>query len=373
VTVSFFALVLKNLFRQKVRTALTVLGISIGITTVVALGVVLDGMEASAEQILHAYGADFMVAQNGASDLAFSTVPEEEAAALEERDDVERAVPVLFSFSRVGGNPYFVTLGVPPEDLPGAGIALVEGRLLAPGATDEVMIGEGASSSLDAGVGDTVTIERTPLQVVGVFSSTSLWEDNGAYAPLATMQEILRKPDAVSAIFVSAASGYDPLEVADAIEQDNPTLTSVSTVDEYSEVDQGFEILNAVQLAISVLTVGIGAIGVMNTMVMSVFERTREIGILRAVGWRGSRILRMIMTESLLLCGIAAVVGSIMGIIASRLIMLIPLVANFLEPQYNLDVFMRALVVAVIVGLGGAAYPAMRAVRLTPMEALRHE
>jgi len=161
--------------------------------------------------------------------------------------------------------------------------------------------------------------------------------------------------------------------VAQAIERDFPNLSTISDVGEYGKVDQGVQFLDAANLAISILAVGIGAIGVMNTMVMSVFERTREIGILRAVGWSGQRILRMIIGESLLLCVVAAAVGTALGVLATRAILLIELIRNLLEPQYTLDVFVRALVVAVVVALAGAAYPAFRAVRLTPMEALRYE
>src|SRR3970282_2166566 len=97
--------------------------------------------------------------------------------------------------------------------------------------------------------------------------------------------------------------------------------------------------MDPANIAISVLAVGIGAIGVMNTMVMSVFERTREIGILRAVGWSGRRILRMIIGESLFLCLIAAVIGSALGVLATRAILLIEAIRNLLEPQYTVDIF----------------------------------
>jgi putative ABC transport system permease protein len=94
---------------------------------------------------------------------------------------------------------------------------------------------------------------------------------------------------------------------------------------------------------------------------------------LRAVGWSGRRILRMIISESLFLCMIAAAVGSALGVLATRAILLFDTVKNLLEPQYTVEIFARALVVAVAVALAGALYPAFRAARMTPMEALRYE
>jgi putative ABC transport system permease protein len=371
--VSFAALIVKNLVRQRVRTALTVLGISIGITTVVALGVVTGSLKSTAGEILRMGGADFMVAQKGAADLSFSIVPEEDVQLLGQRPDVARAEGALFHIVRVGSNPYFFVIGRRAEDLAANPPRIVAGGTWDPGATDQVMLGTRAASDLDAGVGDTVTIEKRQFKVAGIYHTGKLWEDGGANAPLAVVQEMSARSGVVTAVFITVASGQEPREVASRIENDFPNLAAIADVSEYGEVDQGIQMLDAANLAISVLAVGIGAIGVMNTMVMSVFERTREIGILRAVGWSGSRILRMIIGESLVLCGIAAAVGAALGVLATRAILLIDTVRNLLQPEYTLDIFIRALVVAVVVALAGAAYPAFRAVHLTPMEALRYE
>lgn len=114
---TFVALIVKNVVRQKIRTALTVLGIAIGITTVVALGAVVGGLKQTAGAILKAYDSDFIVAQKGSSDLTFSAVSEEELAQVAALPDVERAIGALVHVSQVGGNPYFILIGVEPEDL----------------------------------------------------------------------------------------------------------------------------------------------------------------------------------------------------------------------------------------------------------------
>ena len=370
---SFLSLIIKNLVRQRVRTGLTVLGISIGITTVVALGVVTDSLKATSGEILQLADADFMVAQEGAADLSFSIVPEDALPGLAAQPGVENGEGMLFHIARVGSNPYFFLIGRERSGLTASPPQLIAGDIWPADTTDSILLGKRASQDLNAGIGATVDIEDTRFTVTGIYETGRLLEDGGAYAPLDAVQQIAGRAGVVTAVFISVSPGANRAAVGQAIEDRFPGLASIVEVGDYSEVDQGIQFLDAANLAISVLAVGIGAIGVMNTMIMSVFERTREIGILRAVGWSGRRILRLIITESLILCVLAAFVGSALGVLATRAILLIDVIRNVLEPQYSTDVFLRALVVAVVVALAGAAYPAFRAVRLTPMEALRYE
>ena len=366
-------LVFKNLFRQRVRTLLTVLGIAIGVATVVALGTITEGLKGSSGEFIRAGGADFMVAQDGASDLSFSAVSEADWRAIADRPDVERAHGFLLEVADVGSNPFFLLFGYEPAALPDEPLELLAGRLLARSARREALLGNDGAQALGAEVGATVELDRTRFHVVGIYRTGEHWRDSGAIVPLQTAQEIASKTDVVTAVHVWISDDVDPHQVAVAIERDHPQLAALEKSADYGEVDQGFKILDAANLAISLLALGIGAIGVMNTMIMSVFERTREIGILRAVGWRGSRILRMIFLESLALCLVAAALGIVFGVLASRAVLLVPAISSFLVPAYSPDVFVRAVAVGMIVALLGALYPAVRAVRLSPMEALRHE
>jgi putative ABC transport system permease protein len=370
---SFLTLIVKNLFRQRARTGLTILGISIGITTVVALGVIADGLKMTAGEIIRTGDADFLVAQKGAADLSFSSIPEEQWQAVAAVPGVARATGVLIFIKRVGDIPYFATFGIEPEQLAQMPLTVLEGRRLAPGTTNEIMLGYQAANTFGLGIGDTLTIGDRAFTIVGIYQTGTVWQDNGAYAPLSTVQELAGRQGIVTVVYVTVQPGEDPDAVAARIERELPQLVSIRTEEDYGKVDQGMQIIDAANLAISLLAVGIGAIGVMNTMVMSVFERTREIGILRAVGWRGSRIFRLILGESLVLCVVAAVVGTTFGVLLTRAVLLVEEIRGLLEPAYSPDIFIRALVVAVVVALFGAAYPAFRAVRLTPMEALRHE
>lgn len=366
-------MVAKNLLRQPVRAVLTLVGISLGIATVFALGVIAAGLGQTASDLVRSGGADFMIAQEGAADLSFSTLDEETVDEVAARPGVARARGVLFDITRVGGNPFFFLSGTSASDLEAAELDVVSGVGFTEDDADEVLLGEQAASDLGVALGDTVEIQDRPLVVVGTYRSESLWEDAGGIAPLTTVQEMASSPGNVTVVYVTVDDGDDPQAVMSDITTNVEDVVAITGAGDYNQVDQGFEIIDAANVAISLLAVVIGGIGVMNTMIMSVFERTREIGVLRAVGWTGGRVMRMILVESLLLCLMGAVVGIALGFGVTQLVLQAPAAKGFLAPAYESAVFVRALLVGVVVALLGASYPAFRATRLTPMEALRYE
>jgi putative ABC transport system permease protein len=369
----FFILIFRNLLRQRIRTLLTAFGISLGITTVVALGVVTDSLKATAQDILKAGGSDFAIGQSGSADLTYSTLTTEQLQAIAAYPDVQHATGVLMAVSRLGSNPYFIQLGIDPEDLAYFQVPLVAGRDLAVDAPSEIMLGQEAANQLNKKVGDVVELKDRLFLVVGIYRTGDAWQDGGGMLPLATVQEYEHKAGLMTLIYVKTEPGTDLDALTAQIEKDHPELATLRTTSDYGDVDQGLQLMDAANLAISFLAVFIGGIGVMNTMVMSVMERTREFGILRAVGWRPRRVLLMVLGESILLCLIGAVIGSILAVVFTRLILIFPVVRSFLEPQYTPEVFIRGLVVGVAVALLGALYPAVRAVRLSPIQAIRYE
>ncbi len=368
---TFLSLVLKNLLRQRVRTLLTVVGITVGIATVVALGAVTAGMKGTADDFITAGGAQFIVAQKGAADLSFSRLDATVLPRVAAVAGVGAVSGVQLEILKVGSNPFFFLGGVEPSMLRSQGLDLTRGRL--PRAGDEVVLGVGAAADLGAGVGSTVTLGRTPLTVVGVYDSQVVWQRGGGFAPLDTVQRMVDRPGIVTLAYVTVEQGVDPDTVAAEVRRRVPEVVTISGAEEYGQVDQGFTLVDGASTAISVLAILIGGIGVMNTMVMAIFERTREIGVLRAVGWPAGRVLRMVLSESLVLCLAAAVLGALVGVALVQLVVQIPSVSGLVLPAYPPGVFLRALVVALAVGLLGAVYPAARATRLTPMEALRYE
>ncbi|MFM7062483.1 MAG: ABC transporter permease [Actinomycetes bacterium] len=368
---TFLTLVLKNLVRQRVRTLLTVVGITVGIATVVALGAVTAGTKRTADAFITAGEAQFIVAQKGAADLSFSRLDATVLPAVAEVPGVARVSGVQLEILKVGSNPFFFLGGVEPSLLRSQGLDVRRGRL--PRGGNEVVLGVDAARDLGARVGGTVELARTPMTVVGIYDTSVVWQRGGGFAPLDTVQRMVERPGFVTLAYVTVAPDADPDAVAAQIRRRVPEVVTISGADEYGQVDQGFTLIDGASTAISALAILVGGIGVMNTMVMAIFERTREIGVLRAVGWPAGRVLRMVVAESLLLCLAAAVLGSLVGVALVQLVVLLPSVSGLVVPAYPPSVFLRAMVVALAVGLLGAVYPAVRATRLTPMEALRYE
>jgi putative ABC transport system permease protein len=124
---------------------------------------------------------------------------------------------------------------------------------------------------------------------------------------------------------------------------------------------------------ISFLAILIGGVGVLNTMLMSVYERTREIGVLRSLGWRRRSILGLILREALWLGFLGGLVGLIIAVFLAYLITVAPMIGGMLTPIWDVNIIARAIFIALLLGVVGGLYPAYRATRLQPIEALRYE
>jgi putative ABC transport system permease protein len=370
----FAVLIARNVWTRKVRSVLTGAAVAIGIMTVVALGVLTHSLRRTAISVLRTGSADFTVAQKGVSDVLNSAMDQGEIARIQATPGVDSVVGVLVAAVQLDkDHPFFLELGIPPDQLANFGVNVVEGRAYNADATDEVMLGFRASRDLHKSVGDTINIDGNDFRVVGIFSTGQVFGDSASMLPLTALQTYERKPGSVTLAFVKVKPGADVAAVRQDIERQNVELATVVTESEFGRIDRNLKLISAANVGISILALAIGAIGVMNTTAMSVFERTREFGVLRAVGWTRARVIGLVMGEAALISLGGAVVGTAMGFVAIRLIGRVPELIGVFQPDYPASVFGRALGIAVGMAALGALYPAIRAALLAPLEALRHE
>jgi putative ABC transport system permease protein len=172
---------------------------------------------------------------------------------------------------------------------------------------------------------------------------------------------------------VKVTPGTDIDRLRELIEHDRPKLATVRTESDFGRVDRNLELISAANTGVSALALVIGAISVMNTMMLSVFERTREFGVLRAIGWSRLRVLLEVVFEAAVITFVSAGVGIGLGFFFIHLLQDAPELVGIFEPTYPLEVFQNALAIAFGTALVGAAYPATRAAFLVPLQAIRHE
>jgi putative ABC transport system permease protein len=372
----FTTIIARNLTRRGVRSALTVLGLAIGIAAVVSLLGIAWGFERSFMHIYEAKGIDLVVVRAGVSDRLTSSLDETLAAkvrAVPGVKDVGASLMDTVSFEDANLVSVLVN-GWVPGSLLFRGIRPIQGRTLRAGDTRSAMLGRILALNLNQKVGDTIDVAGERFRVVGVYESDSMFENGGLIIPQKELQAMMGREGQVTG-FVIAAEDHDPGQVravGKAVEAALPNVAAVPARD-FMQGEALIRLAKAMAWATSLVALVLGSVGMLNTMVMSVFERTGEIGVLRALGWKRRRVLTLILGEALALGLAGAVVGVVLGYAGIRAITLFPTARGFISNDLPPLTVAFGLALAIVLSLLGGLYPALRAAALDPTEALRHE
>jgi ABC-type lipoprotein release transport system permease subunit len=368
-------MVFKNLFRRKGRTILTLLGISIGIAAIVALGAMAQGLRAGFAAMTQGSQADLVLTRAGAVSAIMSSVDEAVADELHTWPEVSDVDGVLLSNALIEDSSYLFLFGYDPEGFAIAHFRIVEGQGLADvrGVRGKPLIlGQQAAQRLDKEVGDTLRITGSAFRIVGIYETGDAFEDSGAVIPLEEAQALTLQPRRVSMLYIKLRHPAEADRLRARVERLFPDLI-LSTTSEFADQEQMLKVLEGMAIGVAGLAVVIGGVVMTNTLWMSVFERTREIGLLRALGWRRRRVLLLILSESLTLALLGGLAGIGLGVAAVFLLSRASSWLGVFGTQFSPELFIRALVTVVVLGLVGGAYPAWWASRLVPLEALRYE
>jgi putative ABC transport system permease protein len=373
-SLTMLTLVGANIWAKKARSTGIAFAVALAVVTVVTLTVVSNGLETAASAVLTVGKADFTVAQNGVSDLLYSNLDTSEVAQVATSPGVKSAVGVLLETERIdAANPLFIEIGIQPSDLTPFGVTVVAGHPYGPTSPHEVMLGWRAAQNLGLHVGDQFRANGTSNTVVGIFSTGISYGDSAAMFPLPALQAYNRVPGSVSLVFVKIEPGARSGAVQRTLTDRHPQLTTISTAAEAGRADRNLVFLKAAVTGSTILALVIGAIVVGNTMLLSLFERTREFGLLRAIGWGRRRVVGLVVSESLVLALAGSVIGIVGSFVVTAVLEALPQLHGVLHSDFTAGAFWRGLTVGIGMAVLGSLYPSIRAASLTPLKALGNE
>lgn len=397
----------RNLTRRGKRSWLTIIGIVIGITAIVTLFSLAQGLEASVTQEFEGLGVNTIYILPGSGIQGFVQSEVEEGMALDDSDleavrrarGVEEAGPMIYDVSTLGnfqGERQRVPLvGIPTDSsqemiMRTNQLEIERGRDLRTSDKRSGIAGynlwRGNTFEKAAGLRSKVKVEDQDIRIIGTMKQSGDPEyDRSVYVALETARDILGVEDRIDYIMAESQSGISPEETSDNIEEEirqernvaeGEEGFTVSTADDLMESFLG--ILGTVQyvvLGIVSIALFVGGLGIMNTMYMSVSERTKEIGVMKSMGATKKQILSVYLAESGILGLIGGTIGIVVGLGLSEIAFYIirQYMSIPLQPARPPTLILGALVGSFVFGMIAGFLPARKAADLEPVEAMRRE
>lgn len=404
--IDFFKLAVKNLQHRKLRSWLTMIGIFIGIAAVVSLISLGRGMQQSITEQFEKAGSNVISIMGSSGGLSspfvslisskpLTTKDVKQIEKVKGVDQVAGTLATTASIAFRGETKTMFVWGMDPGPTKeiikkSEGYTILKGRDLRPGDDDKVLLGYDVGFKLfkhEINPGDKLLINEKSFKVVGVVSKVgNRFDDQAVMVPLKTLQDLINEKEKLSMIFLSVKQGFGVNKVADDIgdrlrkfrnEEEGSETFQVSTPKDLLRVFSSILlIVQAVLIGIAAISLLVGGIGIMNTMYMAVLERTKEIGIMKAIGAKNNHVMIIFLIESGLLGTFGGVIGVAIGLSISKGVEVIvksitgtPLISAYIS--WWLVLF--AIAFSFVIGVFSGLMPARQAASLNPAETLRYE
>jgi putative ABC transport system permease protein len=388
---------LRDLGRRKVRTTLTILGITIGIWALVVFGSMANKINALVEGGSTYYAGKLTLSDSSGAIGGFSGTPMDIATleSVQAVEGVDVAFPAVMML--MDDEMSAVTMGVPAMINGGVAgadagretfeVRYAQGRGLT--ADDErhavTVLGSDIARKYDKQVGDIIELRGTPFEVVGIMEPTLTAPDQAASIPLSAAQRLLADSlppvlreqlapsELATSLVVFPEPGVDPELLADAIEGQVPGVAAMTGDDFNEQIGSATAILNSILVGIALISLAVGGLSVINTMAMSIAERTREIGIKRAIGGSRVRIVRELVIEAALIGFLGGAIGLGLGAVVVQFANEAGRSSGTVLFELTLGTAATAILFSTILGAVAGFFPALHAARLDPVAALRYE
>jgi putative ABC transport system permease protein len=382
-----FKYVLRNMWRRKARTFLTVFGIVVGIFALTVLGALSARLNQQVNGAETWFTSKISVVPAGSSLFGGS----DGYLELSKVDEIE-AVPGVKSAVAGFGLPLSsdsTGFGA-PELIVGADLSnaddllnlleISEGRILQEGDEGKVVLGSTLAEKFDAGVGDTVELRGKDFEVVGIYEPTLSAPDSFAFVSYDDALNLFREinpyfqvEDIAATIDVIPEEGVDANELAARIAESVDGIKVISPAEAEKQISQFSLIFNAILLGIGFIALVVGGLSIINTMIMSVSERTQEIGLKKAIGAETGSVLSEYLLESALIGFFGGLIGMLLGLLAVYLLNNATASSQVTVFTITPTVLFGPVVFATVLGTAAGLFPALRAARLKPIDALKED
>jgi putative ABC transport system permease protein len=387
----------RNLSRRKLRTALTIGGITVGVALIIVLLSLAAGIDVQVRSSIRALGGADITVYNGTITAARQSFFLGSSATLNESQLYEiSTLPNVYAVSPeslevVSAEGTLAPVwGIDPQtfDKVTGGLNIVEGRMINDGDANVAVLGKELLEFLKVSVSDTVVVQGRPphdmnsesLTVVGVYETGQNIVDRGLYVLRSTVLELTESQGTVTSILVKVD---DPNNVDSVSAEITALFPGTRVVTPSNIVAQASQLLNTLTLffaTIGVVALVAGSFGVINTMLISVFERTKEIGTMKAIGAQQMTVLKMFVIEAAIIGCLGGIIGLAVGGLSSFLLSELPMRAlptigrlpARIFPALTFENLSLSFVLGFATGTLAGLYPAWRAARMKTVEALRH-
>jgi putative ABC transport system permease protein len=400
--IDYIKMSFRNILRRKRRTALTVIGIFIGITAVVSLVSLGQGLESSIEAEFEAIGGNKLFINPGGDQTqgqgsSSSTLTEQDLVTVRNTRGVSTAEGTIFMNTGVefnGETRFLPVIGMPTGEnqdlvMESWAMEMSEGRMVRGTDRYNVVIGSNVASRVfsdDPGIRSNIQVNGQKHRVIGVLEATGDPSiDNSVVLTVDSIRDLMDRPDSYDWIFADLDEGFEAEDVKQEVERQLRNRRNVPegeedfTVSTQEDLIASFQsilgVVSGVVIGIASISLFVGAVGIMNTMYTSVSQRTREIGVMKAIGARNEQIMFVFLLESAAIGFVGGLTGVLVGVGISWLgaFGMSQFTSLGISPYIGPELLIGALVFSTVLGVVSGVLPARQAAGLEPAEALRYE
>jgi len=369
---TLITLALRNLRRRSTRTIIVSVSVGLAVASTLSLVALADSIKRSVGEGVDERGADLTVLSRNASDIFSGFIPEDMKDKLSVIHGVQAVTGELLLYAPIDRDQQKVIAGWALDSFFWKRMPISSGHLPGPREHRVVVLGSGAAEALHKDIGDNLDILDGRFIVVGIANYRSALNRSMIYMPLPELQDIAFRQKQVTMFEIKLQPAVMASQI-EAIKAEIGQMNSLSAMptDQLLEHDRNLLVMKAISRSVSSIALTMGALSVLNALLMAVQERTREIGIMSAIGWSRARTMMSIVLEGVLISLAGCCVGVPLSYAISLLFEYLPTIGDILSFHPNLSMILPTLLASIVLCAAGSVYPAWRAAKMNPADALR--